>query len=72
MTALANLLFAVIRLDSPYWAFAFPATIISVFGADFVFPTGSIFVAKVSLPHEQSVSGALLQTMMQVCLFHAV
>jgi len=67
MTALANLLFAVIRVDSPYWAFGFPAAIVSVFGADFVFAAGSIFVAKVSLPHEQSVSGALLQTMMQCC-----
>ncbi|KAI0791229.1 hypothetical protein C8Q75DRAFT_890634 [Abortiporus biennis] len=63
LTAAANLLFALIKVDSPYWAFGFPAAILSVFGADFVF---AAFVAKVSLPHEQSVSGALLQTMMQL------
>ncbi|KAI0781757.1 major facilitator superfamily domain-containing protein [Abortiporus biennis] len=66
LTAVANLLFALIKVDSPYWAFGFPAAILSVFGADFVFAAGSLFVAKVSLPHEQSVSGALLQTMMQL------
>lgn len=67
-TAVANLLFAVIQVEATYWAFGFPAAILSVFGADFVFAAGSLFVAKVSLLHEQSVSGALLQTMMQVCL----
>lgn len=66
MTSLANLLFAVIRRESPYWAFGFPAAIVCVFGADFVFAAGSLFVAKISLPHEQSVTGALLQTMMQL------
>lgn len=65
-TALANLLFALITTQAPYWAFGFPAAIVSVFGADFVFSAGSLFVAKVSLHHEQSVSGALLQTMLQV------
>jgi hypothetical protein len=49
-----------------YWAFGFPAAIFAVFGADFVFACGSIFIAKVSLPHEQSVSGAIFQTMTQV------
>ena len=40
----------------------------SVFGADFVFASGTLFVAKVSLPHEQSLAGALFQTMTQVRL----
>ncbi|KAI0346203.1 MFS general substrate transporter [Trametopsis cervina] len=65
-TATANLLFAVIKTSSPYWAFGFPATIVSVFGADFVFAAGTLFVAKISLPHEQSLSGALFQTMTQL------
>ncbi|KAI9069518.1 MFS general substrate transporter [Trametes sanguinea] len=65
-TWLANLLFAVIDPAAPYWAFGFPAAILSVFGADFVFATGTLFVAKVCLPHEQSVGGALFQTLTQV------
>ncbi|KAJ3001211.1 hypothetical protein NUW54_g6574 [Trametes sanguinea] len=65
-TGLANVLFAVIDPAAPYWAFDFPAAILSVFGADFVFATGTLFVAKVCLPHEQSVGGALFQTLTQV------
>lgn len=66
LTGSASLLFALIKTSSPYWAFGFPAAITSVFGADFVFAAGTIFVAKVSLPHEQSLSGALFQTMTQI------
>lgn len=45
-----------------------------VFGADFVYSVGTIFVAKIVLPHEQSLAGGLFQTMTQVragniCLF---
>ena len=39
--------------------------IISVFGVDFVFAAGSIFVATVALPHEQSLAGALSNLMFQ-------
>ena len=38
----------------------------SVMGADFVFSTGTLFIAKISMPHEQSVAGALFLTMNQV------
>lgn len=62
----ACLLFALIIPSAPYWAFGFPAMIISVIGADFVFASGTLFIAKVSLPHEQSLAGALFQTMTQV------
>ncbi|KAI0788394.1 efflux transporter [Fomes fomentarius] len=65
-TAAANVLFAVIVPSASYWAFGFPAAIISVFGADFVFASGTLFVAKVCLPHEQSVGGALFQTLTQL------
>ena len=60
------MLFAVINTHAPYWAFGFPAAILSVVGADFVFAAGTLFVAKISLPHEQSLAGALFQTMTQV------
>ena len=65
-TACCGLLFAVINPASPYWAFGFPAAIVAVIGGDFVFATGTLFVAKISLPHEQSLTGALFQTMTQL------
>ncbi|KAF8887856.1 major facilitator superfamily domain-containing protein [Gymnopilus junonius] len=65
-TATACLLFAVIIPKTTYWAFAFNASYISVFGADFVFSSGTLFIAKFALPHEQSVAGALFNTMTQL------
>ncbi|PPQ92095.1 hypothetical protein CVT25_008261 [Psilocybe cyanescens] len=65
-TALACVLFAIIKPGTTYWAYAFNATYLSVMGADFVFAAGTLYIAKVSLPHEQSVSGALFNTMIQL------
>jgi hypothetical protein len=65
-TAGACLLFALINPRASYWAFAFPASVISVMGADFVFSTGTLFIAKVVRSYEQSVAGALFLTMNQV------
>ncbi|KAJ7160260.1 MFS general substrate transporter [Mycena filopes] len=65
-TGLGALLFALIHPAAPYWAFGFPAPIVAVFGADFVFAAGTLFVAKVSLPHEQSLAGGLFQTLTQL------
>ncbi|KAJ7194239.1 putative efflux transporter [Mycena pura] len=65
-TGLGSLLFALINPSAPYWAFGFPSAIVSVFGTDFVFAGGTLFVAKVSLPHEQSLAGGLFQTLQQV------
>jgi hypothetical protein len=67
----ATLLLALINPAAPYWAYAFPSVVISVIGVDLIFAAGSLFIAKVSLPHEQSVAGALFQTMTQVCVFSA-
>ena len=61
----ACLFFALIDPSAPYWAFGFPAAIVSVIGADFVYASGTLFIAKVSLEHEQSLAGALFQTMTQ-------
>jgi len=66
LTACANLFFAVVKPSQTYWAYGLPSAILSVFGADFVFSAGTLFIAKVALPHEQSVAGALFQTMTQV------
>lgn len=65
-TASANIFFAVVKPSESYWAYGLPSAILSVFGADFVFSAGTLFIAKVALPHEQSVAGALFQTMTQV------
>ncbi|ELU36482.1 MFS_1 domain-containing protein [Rhizoctonia solani AG-1 IA] len=65
-TGLAALLFAVIKPSLTYWAFGFPAAAVVVFGADFMFATGSIFVAKVALPHEQSLAGGIFNTLNQL------
>ncbi|KAF9456823.1 major facilitator superfamily-domain-containing protein [Collybia nuda] len=65
-TAISALLFAVIIPSVSYWAFGFPAIAISVVGVDIIFASGTLFLAKISLPHEQSVAGALFQTMTQL------
>ncbi|KAJ2916092.1 hypothetical protein MD484_g4337, partial [Candolleomyces efflorescens] len=62
-TGCASLLFALIDPEKTFWAYGFPAAVISVMGADFVFSAGTLYVAKVSMPHEQSVSGAVFNTM---------
>ncbi|KAG7447360.1 MFS general substrate transporter [Guyanagaster necrorhizus] len=58
-------IFAEIDPEATYWAYGFPSAIFSVFGADFVFAAGMIFVARIVEPHEQNLSGALFQTMYQ-------
>lgn len=70
MTSVAPLLFAFVNSDAVYWAYGFPAACLAVVGADFVFAAGTLFCAKVALPHEQSLAGALFQTMTQVRLAH--
>ena len=65
-TTTACLLLALINPSTTYWAFAFPATCLVVIGADFIFSAGSLFIAKFALPHEQSLAGALFNTMTQL------
>jgi len=62
----ACLLFALIDPAVTFWAFGFPAAALAVFGADFIFSCGTLFVARVALPHEQSVAGGLFQTLTQL------
>ncbi|KAG2073084.1 MFS general substrate transporter [Suillus decipiens] len=58
LTAAAAMLFALINPSMTYWAFGFPSTVLVVFGSDFVYSSGTIFIAKTSLPHEQSIGTA--------------
>ncbi|KAH9172954.1 efflux transporter [Lactarius sanguifluus] len=66
MTACADVLIAVINPTASFWAFCFPSTFLVALGVDLTFTAGTLFVAKVSHPHEQSVAGALFQAMTQM------
>jgi len=66
IASIAPLLFAIIDPSKPYWPYGFPAAITSVVGADFVFATGTLYVAKLALQHEQSLAAALFQTVTQI------
>jgi len=66
LTAFGNMFFSLVREDQSYWSYGFPSAIIVVFGADFVFSSGTLFIAKCALPHEQSVAGALFTVMTQL------
>lgn len=48
--------------EATYWQYGFPGQVISILGADFTFAVGTIYIAKVALPHEQSVAAALFQS----------
>ncbi|KAF7318759.1 MFS domain-containing protein [Mycena chlorophos] len=65
-TAIAALLFALIRPSAPYWAFGFPAAITAVVGVDFLFAAGMMFVSNAVGPQEQSLAGGAFQTMTQL------
>jgi len=65
-TSIACLLFAVIQVNAPYWAFGFPSTVLVVWGADFIFATGALFVSHVAHEDEQSVAGGIYQTCSQL------
>jgi MFS family permease len=67
MLSLASLLFALpLPTSTSYWAYAFPAMILAVCGADTLFPTLTLYVAK-SLPSEdQALGGALISAVGQI------
>jgi len=65
--AISNLLFAIpIPPHTTYWAYGFPAMVLSVFGADTIWPTLTLFASK-SLPQEdQAVGGGLINAVGQL------
>ncbi|KAF2130493.1 MFS general substrate transporter [Dothidotthia symphoricarpi CBS 119687] len=65
--SMSSLLFAIpIPTHTTYWAYGFPAMVLSVCGADTIFPTLTLFVAK-TLPHEDaSLGGALISAVGQI------
>jgi len=65
--AMSNLLFAVpIPPSTIYWAFGFPAMVLSVFGADTMWPTLTLFASH-SLPQaDQALGAALINAVGQI------
>jgi predicted MFS family arabinose efflux permease len=64
--AVSSLLFAVpIPPDTTYWAWAFFAMTLSVFGADTLYPTLTLFTAQSLPPADQALGGALINAVGQ-------
>ncbi|GAA5940651.1 hypothetical protein JCM3775_004752 [Rhodotorula graminis] len=65
-TGLAPLLFAVQDYADPYWQWQFPAMILSVFGADFIFACGILYVSQVAGPGHQALAGSIFNMSTQI------
>ncbi|GAA5993012.1 hypothetical protein JCM10908_000798 [Rhodotorula pacifica] len=65
-TGLAPLLFAVQDYSDPYWQWQFPAMILSVFGADFIFACGILYVSQVAGPGHQALAGSIFNMSTQI------
>ncbi|MCJ1341091.1 hypothetical protein MMC09_006387 [Bachmanniomyces sp. S44760] len=64
---LASLLLSLMKEDSSYWAFMFPALCLFVVGADLEFNVANMYVMS-SLPsHQQSVAGGIFNTVTKLC-----
>jgi predicted MFS family arabinose efflux permease len=65
--SVSSLLFAIpIPEHTTYWAYGFPAMVLSVCGADTIFPVLTLFVAKSLPPEDASLGGALIMAVGQV------
>jgi predicted MFS family arabinose efflux permease len=63
----SSLLFAIpISVHTTYWAYGFPAMVLSVCGADTIFPVLTLFVAKTLPPEDASLGGALITAVGQI------
>ncbi|GAA6053235.1 hypothetical protein JCM3770_002670 [Rhodotorula araucariae] len=65
-TGLAPLLFAVQDYADPYWQWQFPAMILSVFGADFIFACGILYVSQVAGHGHQALAGSIFNMSTQI------
>jgi predicted MFS family arabinose efflux permease len=65
--SMSSLLFAIpISVHSTYWAYGFPAMVMSVSGADTIFPVLTLFVSKTLPPEDASLGGALITAVGQL------
>ncbi|GAA5931139.1 hypothetical protein JCM1841_002113 [Sporobolomyces salmonicolor] len=65
-TGLAPLLFALQNYSDPYWQWQFPAMILSVFGADFIFACGILYVSAVAGHGQQALAGSIFNMSTQI------
>ncbi|GAA6001617.1 uncharacterized protein JCM10292_004960 [Rhodotorula paludigena] len=65
-TGLAPLLFAVQDYSDTYWRYQFPAMILSVFGADFIFACGILYVSQVAGQGHQALAGSIFNMSTQI------
>ena len=56
---IAPLLFAIMPLNSPYWAFVFPAMITGTIGIDISFNISNIFITTGLPKRQQGLAGAM-------------
>ena len=68
LTGVASLFYALDRSSYSYWGLEFTGIVLGVLGSDLVFASGTLFVAAIVHPHEQSLAGALFQTMAGVSI----
>ncbi|KUJ11411.1 MFS general substrate transporter [Mollisia scopiformis] len=61
------LLMANIKEGSSYWAFIFPALLLSVIGADLEFNVANMYVMSSLPPHQQSLAGGIFNTVIKIC-----
>lgn len=59
---ICDILYSVQEKHSSYWAFAFPALVLSVIGADFEFTVTNMYVMSTLPSEQQSVAGGLFNT----------
>ena len=59
---ITDVLFSIANKNSSYWAFAFPALVLSVVGADFEFTVTNMYVMSTLPREQQSVAGGLFNT----------
>ncbi|KAF2465631.1 MFS general substrate transporter [Lindgomyces ingoldianus] len=65
--SISSLLFAIpIPASTTYWAYGFPAMVLSVCGADTLYPALTLFTAKSLPPEDQALGGALINAVGQV------
>lgn len=61
------LLLATMKTGSSYWAFIFPALLLSVIGADLQFNVANMYVMSSLPPHQQSLAGGIFNTVTKLC-----
>ncbi|KAF2400446.1 drug resistance protein [Trichodelitschia bisporula] len=65
--AISSLLFALpIAPNTTYWAYGFPAMVLSVLGADTIYPCLTLFTAHTLPKEDQALGGALINAVAQV------